>query len=174
MSAPHFIVIGGTSGSGKTTVACELAERLGFKYVDGDDYHTESHREKMSQGIGLNDEDRLPWLKRLSQFGNDRNKSVVLACSALKRSYRQILGSDHKPDEYRIFMLVVENMEVLKQRLSSRYGHYAKVSLLNSQLRDLELPNNEVVESNVTVINADRPISEVVNEIVSLVSSKTK
>ncbi|KAI6186673.1 Tubulin--tyrosine ligase-like protein 9 [Aphelenchoides besseyi] len=172
MSSPHFIVIGGTSGSGKSTVACEVAERLGYNYVDGDDYHTESHREKMSQGIGLND--RLPWLKRLSQFGNDRNKSVVLACSALKRSYRQILGSDHRSDEYHIFMLVVENIEVLKERLSSRYGHYAKVSLLNSQLRDLELPNKEAVESNVTIINANRPIAEIVNEIVSLVNSKTK
>lgn len=145
------ILVMGVAGSGKTTIGTELARRLGWQFADGDDYHPAANREKMSQGIPLTDEDRAPWLATLRQLIADwisKGMGAVLACSALKKAYR---------DELRVgpevcFLYLKADPEVLRRRLHNRTGHYMKEGMLASQLATLEEPDGTVVvDANGTV-----------------------
>jgi gluconokinase len=135
----HVIVMGVT-GSGKSSVASALGEALDLEVMDGDAYHPQSNIEKMAAGIPLTDEDRRPWLETLSELVGSRHAArvgTVLACSALRRSYRDILGSTVPNDESFVIQLDADP-ETLRGRMVDRTGHFMPVSLLDSQLATLE------------------------------------
>jgi gluconokinase len=159
-----IILLMGPAGSGKTTVGKFLAEQLSWKFADGDDFHSPANKEKMSRGIGLSDEDRLPWLQAIRdamQQWLTQGRNVVLACSALKRSYRDLLGIHSKGKDIKLVYLK-GSQHLLLQRLHSRKGHYATEQLLTSQLTDLEEPADAIT------IDAARSPEEIVSEIRNL------
>jgi carbohydrate kinase (thermoresistant glucokinase family) len=130
-------VIAGVSGSGKTVVGRALAGRLGLPFYDADDFHPAANVAKMSAGMPLTDADRDPWLRALAGKIREWNAGggAVLACSALKESYRQIL---REGGAVRFVVLIVPQ-EILAQRMQARRGHFMPASLLASQLATLEL-----------------------------------
>lgn len=136
----------GVSGSGKTTIGKLLAESLDIPFYDADDFHPEANVKKMSSGIALNDEDRLPWLLELSKqmaLWNTKNGGV-LACSALKESYRRIL----KSTDTKINWVYLEgSFDLIKTRLEKREHHYMDSSLLKSQFETLEKPKEAITVS---------------------------
>lgn len=137
-SALHAIVVFGVAGVGKTSVARRLAEHLGFAFVDADDYHDAVRIAQMSAGIPLRDEDRWDWLGRLRAMideSAERGRPVVLACSALKSSYREVLrgGGDAT-----VFVQLTLPEQMLEQRMAAREDHFMPASLLPSQLEAFE------------------------------------
>ncbi|MEM9904830.1 MAG: gluconokinase [Cyanobacteria bacterium P01_D01_bin.44] len=138
-----ILVVMGVSGSGKTTLGQRLAERLGWCFADADDYHSQANIDKMSQGIPLMDADRTPWLDQLNKMMRShlaQKQSLVLACSALKESYRQQLSQEIEADLQWVYLH--GSFEQIEQRLNRRKGHFMKVGLLRSQFEDLEPPVN--------------------------------
>jgi gluconokinase len=134
----------GPAGSGKTTVGRLLAAQLSWEFADGDDFHPPANVAKMSRGIPLTDEDRLPWLQSIHEamrHWQAQGKSVVIACSALKRSYRDLLGVDSNAKNFKLVYLK-GTFDLLLERLHSRAGHYMKEQMLASQLADLEEPSD--------------------------------
>jgi gluconokinase len=130
----------GVSGSGKSTIAAALADTLGLEMIEGDDKHPPANVEKMEAGIPLTDDDRRPWLAALADLLADRHrrgKGTVLACSALRRAYRDILRGAVPADESFIVELEVD-APTLAARMAAREGHFMPVSLLDSQLATLE------------------------------------
>lgn len=128
------IVVMGVSGCGKSSVGLALAEALGARFIDGDDLHPEANKAKMAAGIPLNDEDRWPWLDLVGEALAQSN--TVVACSALKRVYRErILAA--APGTF--FVHLHGTRELLAQRMNARPNHFMPVSLLDSQLNTLEL-----------------------------------
>lgn len=137
------IVLMGVTGSGKTTVGRELAGQLHWKYYDADDFHPRANVLKMSAGVPLEDADRTPWLETLHSLILDcleRGESAVLACSALKASYREYLLVN---EEVRLIHLHGD-FELIQKRLSGRRGHYMNPALLDSQFATLEAPEQDV------------------------------
>jgi gluconokinase len=153
-----IVIVMGVVGSGKTTVGRLLAEQLGWEFADADDFHSPANVEKIRKGIGLTDADRKPWLDSLRaaivQWISER-RSVVLACSALKRSYRAELEAG---PEVR-FVYLKGSASLIASRLHARRGHFANEQILASQLSDLEEPENAL-----TVGIAGMP-PEIVKEI---------
>lgn len=138
-----IVIVMGTTGSGKTTIGTLLAKRLAWKFADADDFHPAANVEKMKQGIPLNDSDRMPWLNALHHqilAWDAADQNAVLACSALKQSYRDELrsGADVK------FVYLKGNYELFSQRVLARKGHFAKQDLLASQFEDLEEPTDAI------------------------------
>lgn len=132
------LVVMGVSGAGKTSVAAELVRRTGWTFAEGDDLHTEANRAKMAAGHPLDDDDRLPWLRRIAGWIDEREAAgtgAVITCSALKRRYRDLLR-DGRPSVRFVHLLAPE--ELISQRLTARRGHYMPASLLGSQLAALE------------------------------------
>ena len=157
--SPTVLIVMGVAGSGKTTVGSLLAERLGWPFFDADDFHPEANLEKMRGGMALSDADRLPWLERLRELIVDclgRNQSAVLACSALKESYRRTLAEG---DPRVRFVFLQVDPEVLAQRLEQRTGHFFARPLLDSQLSALEAP------ANALTVDASRTPEEIVQEM---------
>jgi gluconokinase len=155
------IVLMGVSGTGKTTVGIPLAQALGGEFAEGDDYHPPANIAKMRQGIPLDDADRKPWLETLSvEIGRwlAAGRTVVLACSALKRSYRAILRGGRQGVR---FVHLKGSPDLIRARLAERRGHYMPASLLESQLAALEEPKDAIV------VDIDRPPAEIVAEILS-------
>ncbi len=162
---PHFIVVMGVCGTGKTTLAAELARRLGWDFQEGDALHPEKNVQKMSSGQPLTDEDRYPWLE-LCHDWLEREKNIghgaVLTCSALKRSYRERLRAGGLPVE---FVYVKVSEEVLRERMAAREGHFMPSSLLPSQLAILEEPGDD---EPVIAVNGEQAAERVVEELVKL------
>lgn len=132
------LVVMGVSGSGKTTVAQRVAARLGWPYAEGDDFHPDSNVAKMRSGVPLQDEDRWPWLRAVAAWigaHEQAGRSAVVTCSALKRSYRELLLAGH-PSVFFVHVTVTPRM--LRERVEHRHGHYMPPSLLASQLATLE------------------------------------
>ena len=153
-----IVIIMGTTGSGKTTIGTLLAKRLGWEFVDADDFHPPGNVEKMKHGIALTDADREPWLKALHDKIVEwitEVSNVVLACSALKQSYRDELraGPDVK------FVYLKGSYELFSQRVLVRKGHFAKQDLLASQFATLEEPTDAI-----TVDAAPSP-EQIVSEV---------
>lgn len=138
------IVLMGVSGAGKTTVGMLLAEALGGEFAEGDAYHPPANVAKMRQGIPLADVDRWPWLEILSrEIGRwlDAGQTVVLACSALKQRYREVLRNG-RPDVR--FVHLQGDPSLVRGRLAERQGHYMPASLLDSQIAALEPPGDAI------------------------------
>jgi gluconokinase len=157
---PRAVVLMGVSGSGKTAVGTELSKQLGSPFLDADDFHPAANKEKMHRGEPLTDEDRLPWLETLNAELRQRlnaGQSVILACSALKESYRKIL---HQDLANVIFVYLKVDRAVLERRLAERKGHFFPKSLLDSQLATLEDPHDAVV------VDENREIPEVVADLI--------
>jgi gluconokinase len=154
----------GVSGSGKTTIADKLAERLGWKCEDGDKYHPKSNVEKMSAGHPLTDEDRFPWLNAIADEIErvcGAGGHVVVACSALKRAYREVLLRG-RGDVRVVFLNGTQ--QLIAHRLSLRKDHFMPPGLLDSQFRTLEPPG---LDENVIDASIDAPVETIVDDIVS-------
>ena len=136
-------IVMGVSGCGKSTFGQLLAERLGCPFYDGDDFHPAANVSKMTQGQPLNDADREPWLRKLSAAMIDWNKqgNAVLACSALKKYYREVLLKSNIPTVF-IYLRLEQN--TLEERLRKREGHFFNPSLLGSQFETLEEPEDAI------------------------------
>ncbi|MGB7281698.1 MAG: gluconokinase [Candidatus Acidiferrum sp.] len=153
-----IVIVMGTTGSGKTTIGSSLAERLVWQFADADDFHPPANVEKMKHGIPLTDADRMPWLATLRDKiieWNATHRNVILACSALKQSYR---------DELRVspnvrFVYLKGSYELFSQRVLARKGHFAKQDLLVSQFADLEEPADAIT------VDARKSPEEMVGEI---------
>ncbi|TAI49056.1 gluconokinase [Flagellimonas allohymeniacidonis] len=140
-----FIVMG-VSGTGKTTVGKLLGKALDIPFFDGDDYHPETNVQKMSAGIPLNDQDREGWLLTLNELAQKhRSSGAVIACSALKESYRKILRKDL--DNHLEFVFLQGSFELIKKRMESRKDHFMPAALLKSQFDTLEPPNDAITLS---------------------------
>jgi gluconokinase len=141
---PMVIVLMGVSGTGKTEVGTRLAKALGGEFAEGDDYHPPANVAKMQSGVPLDDADREPWLETLSrEIGAwlDAGRTVVLACSALKQRYRDILKAGRPGVR---FVHLEGDADLIRERLEGRRGHYMPASLLNSQLAALEEPADAI------------------------------
>ena len=154
-----IVIVAGVSGSGKSTVGALLAGRLGWRFADGDDFHPAANVAKMSVGVPLTDEDRWPWLRAIGAWMDERighGEDAVLACSVLKRSYRDLV-LDGRPAARMVFL--APDREVLARRLAARHGHFFPEQLLNSQFDALEPPAPD--ERVLTVVPADTPAGTV-------------
>src|SRR5256885_2154199 len=148
----------GPAGSGKTTVGGLLAAQLKWEFVDADNFHLPANIEKMSRGIPLNDEDRIPWLNSIREAmlqWEARDRNIVLACSALKRSYRELLQINSNVK----LVYLKGSYELLRERLRSRKGHYAGEQILAGQFADLEEPADAIT------IDAAQSPEQIVAEI---------
>jgi gluconokinase len=136
-----IVVVAGVAGSGKTTIGVQLARRLGWTFADGDSFHPAANVAKMRAGIPLTDADRGPWLAAIGAWMDDiiaSSQSAVLACSALKRSYREnLLGG--RAQAVMVFLVVSREQD--ESRVSQRKGHFFAEPLLASQFAALELPD---------------------------------
>lgn len=135
---PVTFVVMGVSGVGKTVVAVEIVARTGWEFAEGDDFHPESNRRKMASGHPLDDDDRRPWLGRIAEWIGEQERaghSAVVTCSALKRSYRDLLRAGHRSVR---FVHLLAPPGVILERITARKGHYMPASLLESQLAALE------------------------------------
>ena len=135
-----IIIVFGVSGSGKTTIGKLLAQQLNLPFYDADDFHPEANVKKMSDGFPLNDTDRQPWLLALAKHIAEwsKNKGAVLACSALKESYRTLLSSQYRKDI--IWVYLSGSKAVIKNRMETRADHFMPSKLLDSQFEALEVP----------------------------------
>jgi gluconokinase len=155
----------GVVGAGKTTVGRLLAERLGWCFADADDFHPAANVEKIRKGIPLDDSDRAPWLSALRDailHWNAKGQDAVLACSALKRKYRDVLRVSGVH-----FVYLKGDFELIEQRLRNRSGHFASNSILKSQFEDLEQPADAIT------VEIDKTPEALVTEIISRLKSSS-
>lgn len=159
-SSVPVVIIMGVAGSGKSTIGTLLAETLGWQFIDADRFHPAASIEKMKSGMPLDDADRMPWLEALrAAIFNwlSENKRAVLACSALKASYRAILTVDHERIR---FVYLKGDAQLLAGRLRQRHGHFMKADMLESQLKTLEVPEDALA------IDASKRPPEIVAAII--------
>ena len=160
---PCALIVMGVSGSGKSTIGDKLARRLGWTFEDGDRFHPAGNVAKMSAGHPLTDEDRRPWLQAIADEIDRICKAgehAVIACSALKRAYRDLLV--HRRDDVRIIFLEGKQ-DLVAARLAARKGHFMPPGLLASQFRTLEPPVNS---ENPVMVSIDAAVETIVDDIV--------
>lgn len=166
--APPVLVIMGVSGSGKSTVALELASRLGWPFEEGDALHPESNVAKMHAGIALTDDDREPWLQAIAAWIDGqraKGQPGIITCSALKRSYRDIIVGG-RPEARLIYLRGTRAL--IAQRLTGRHGHFMPSDLLLSQIDTLEEPDPE---EDPLVVDIGPPVRQVAEEIIRLLGA---
>ena len=160
---PTVLVIGGTAGTGKSTIGESLVNLLRLKYpnaqfLEGDRLHSKANIEKMSNGIPLCDEDRWDWLERISsestQSASANDGLCIITCSSLKLKYRNYI-IDKNPNTIFFFLMIYASPKEILMRLTRREGHFMKANMLNSQFADLELPLNSQVEPHSRVVTVD-------------------
>ncbi|CNH29695.1 putative gluconokinase [Yersinia aldovae] len=162
--AGRSIIVMGVSGSGKTTVGEAVARQIHAKFIDGDDLHPRANIQKMGSGHPLNDQDRMPWLERLSDAAyslNHKNETGIIVCSALKRRYRDRL---REGNQGMVFLYLKGSFDVIMERLKARSGHFMPTDLLKSQFEALEEPGAE--EPDVICVDIDADIDEVAQRCV--------
>lgn len=158
-----FVVLMGVSGSGKTVVGKALAQKLKADFIDGDNLHSQRNVDKMAAGIPLTDEDRMDWLKLIAKVGHDHishNKTCIIACSALKKSYRDLLREDNPS---MLFVYLKGSFDLISKRIAQRSHQYMPTSLLKSQFDTLEEPKDD--EKDVLAVSIDQEISAIVNDV---------
>lgn len=151
----------GVSASGKSTVGALLAAELGIPFIDGDDLHPEANRRKMAAATPLTDDDRWPWLDVVGEtFAAHSGDGVVIACSALRRVYRDRIRAI-APDVH--FVLLDGSPELLAQRAAARTGHFMPPALLQSQLDTLERPD---ADERASVVDVAEPVDTLIARVV--------
>lgn len=163
--APLAVIVMGVSGCGKSTLGALLADAFSCPFLEGDDYHAPDAVEKMRRGDPLTDEDRWPWLDRLAQASAtamETSVSVITACSALRKSYRDRLRAGIGAPVR--FVLLDNSREELLTRLQNRPGHYMPASLLDSQLGTLERPSSDEA---ALVLTTDAPPQDLKDQVLS-------
>jgi len=168
-SNPQAIILMGVSGSGKTTFGKLLKRELGFEFTDGDDLHSPANVAKMASGQPLNDDDRGPWLESICQHINerlDKKQSVAVACSALKKSYRDQLRKLSVPP---IFIHLVADISPIARRQADRKGHYMPRELMQSQYETLEPTTGE---SDVIEVSVTLPMLEAEKQVLAIAKGK--
>lgn len=160
----NHIVIMGVCGSGKSTIANLIAKELKRPFAEADEFHPQSNIDKMSSGQPLNDEDRRPWLESIRDWMTTQyqaGKSTIVTCSALKKSYRDIL---RQAQGQVLFVLPHGDKSLLLERMQGREGHFMPVSLLDSQLETLEMPNPK---NNVLIVDIKQTPQAIANNIIT-------
>lgn len=163
LAKPVIVVVMGVSGSGKSTVAALLAGALGCHFQEGDDLHPRENVEKMRSGTPLTDADRLPWLRKIAEEIDGwraRGECGVLTCSALKRSYRDIIIGDRHDV---VLVYLKGSPDLIHRRMAARHEHFMPIALLDSQFATLEEPTPD--EHPIVVDVGGKP-AEIANEIV--------
>jgi gluconokinase len=161
-----IIIVFGVAGAGKTTIGKLLADRLGWSFFEADDYHSQASIQKMKNAEPLGDRDRLPWIAMLARLIHDltaRGQSAVLACSALKRAYRRQLAQGATEEERVKFVYLKISRPEAERRLRQRREHYMPASMVPSQFKDLEEP-----EDGITLDGMQDP-SALVDQIIGLI-----
>ncbi|MGM9477937.1 gluconokinase [Pedobacter sp. GSP4] len=158
-----FIILMGVSGSGKTVVGKALAPQINAEFIDGDNLHSQRNVDKMAAGIPLTDADRLDWLLLIAKVGREHvshGTSCIIACSALKKSYRNLLREDNPAIR---FVYLKGSFDLIHDRITKRSHQYMPSSLLKSQFETLEEPGAD--EQDVITVSIDQSISQIVAEI---------
>ena len=169
ITARPILVVMGVAGTGKSTVARLLSERLGWEVTEGDDLHPPSNVAKMSAGTPLTDEDRWPWLDAIAAWMRkkaERGEPGIVTCSALKRSYRDRLRGPNV-----IFVFLNGPREVIAARMANRRDHFMPPALLDSQLATLEPPTED---ENVVTVNLSATPAQEVAEVLQVLGSRIK
>lgn len=164
MTLPSMLVVMGVSGSGKTTVAALLAGRLGWELGDADDWHSPANVRKMHGGTPLDDSDRWPWLQSIAAWidaTRATGRHGVLACSALKRAYRDIIIGA-RGDAALVYLQ--GSKELIAARMAARHDHFMPVALLDSQFATLEEPG---ADERPIVVSIDQPAADIVHQLVA-------
>jgi len=159
-----FIILMGVSGSGKTVVGKALAPHLNAEFIDGDNLHSQRNVDKMAAGIPLTDEDRLDWLSLIAKVGHEQaalGTNCIIACSALKKSYRDLLRSNNPSMR---FIYLNGSFDLIFNRISKRSHQYMPTTLLKSQFDTLEEPKSD--EPDVFVVSIDQDIPLIVEQVV--------
>jgi gluconokinase len=159
------IILMGVSGCGKSSVGAALSRAINAKFIDGDDLHPRANIQKMAGGNPLNDDDRAPWLERLSDAAYSlchKNETGIIVCSALKRRYRDRLRQGNPTIR---FIYLQGSYELIEARMMARAGHFMPSGLLKSQFDALEEPNSE--EPDVYHVNIDGDLTNVVNRCIA-------
>ena len=166
-----LIVVMGVAGSGKTTVASHLAEKLGVPFVEGDSLHPAANVRKMASGIPLTDEDRWPWLAAIGarmEVERATGHGVVVACSALKRSYRDRLRAEVHGKMH--FILLDGSRQLISDRMKQRKGHFMPPALLDSQFATLEIPTPD---EHAVILDISHQPAELVAEAAKSITPET-
>jgi gluconokinase len=165
---PQVVVLMGVSGSGKTTIGRRLSNKLGWDFYDADDFHPQANIDKMSRGVPLTDADRWPWLEKLHKLISEyviKNRSVVLACSALKNSHRDLLLRNVS---HAVLVYLRGDHDLIKERMQQRQDHYMRAHMLDSQFESLEEPNDALI------IDIDADPEAIINAIIQSLCSKNR
>jgi gluconokinase len=168
IAKPAVLVFMGVSGCGKTTVAAILAGRLGWPFEEGDALHPQANVEKMAAGHPLTDEDRAPWLEKVARWVEERldaGENGIITCSALKRSYRDVINRRRSGV---LFVYLAGSRETIGARLAVRHGHFMPSSLLDSQFADLEEPTSDEPAIRVDIGPAPDEIAQGILEKLGL------
>jgi len=164
-SSPPLLTVMGVSGSGKSTVGAALAQRLRVPFADADDFHPPENVAKMAAGVPLDDADRLPWLHTIGAWlGAHAGGGGVISCSALKRSYRDVLRVA-APDQF--FVHLDGSPEVVARRVQGRPGHFMPASLVDSQFATLEPLGPD---ENGVALDLDRTVDQIVEDYLAVTS----
>ncbi|MEH6580262.1 MAG: gluconokinase [Amphritea sp.] len=156
------LIVMGVSGCGKSTVGQKLAELLGAAFLEGDSFHPAENVARMAAGIPLTDSDRAPWLEQLSRrmAEHDQSSPIVLACSALKKSYRQLLAAN---SDQVVFVYLQGDRNDIQQRMAERLDHFMALSLADSQFETLEEPDSD---ENVITVSINHSVEKIVDQVV--------
>lgn len=169
VSEPVHVVLMGVSGCGKTSAARLLHDQLGWPYAEADDFHPEANKAKMAAGHPLNDDDRWPWLRTLRDWMSAHaveKRSTIVTCSALKRSYRDLLS---EAEGTVLFVHLDGPMDLIAERMTKRAGHFMPTSLLPSQFATLEPLE---ADENGTTLSIEPTSRELADQILEILNRK--
>jgi gluconokinase len=159
VTKPVIVVVMGVSGSGKSTVAALLAAALGCQFQEGDDLHPRENVEKMRRGTPLTDADRVPWLRKIADGWRARGECGLLTCSALKRSYRDIIIVDRHDV---VLVYLKGSHDLIQRRMAARHEHFMPIALLDSQFATLEEP---APDEHPIIVDVGGKPAEIAHEI---------